>query len=121
MPQRLLALWRLVLCRVLAGLQCRALFPALAHLPGQLPVLALLPALRLGPVDRLCLVCLALRCLALRLVVRGLMLPMASAALIPQLEVQEPPRAAPSGLLFQQPAQLGLGRPGLGRPQLQAP
>ena len=101
MPQRLLALWRLALCRVLAGLQCRALFPALAHLPGQLPVLALFPALRL--------------------VVRGLMLPMASAALIPQLEVQEPPRAAPSGLLFQQPAQLGLGRPGLGRPQLQAP
>lgn len=81
-------------------------------------MLALFPALRLGPVDRLCLVllalrCLALRCLALRLVVRGLMLPMASAALIPQLEVQEPPRAAPSGLLFQQPAQLGLGRPGL--------
>ena len=72
-------------------------------------MLALFPALRLGPVDRL------------RLVVRGLMLPMASAALIPQLEVQEPPRAAPSGLLFQQPAQLGLGRPGLGRPQLQAP
>ena len=97
MPQRLLALWHLALCRVLAGLQCRALFPAL----------------RLGPVDRLCLVLLALRCLALRLVVRGLMLPMASAALIPQLEVQEPPRAAPSGLLFQQPAQLGLGRPGL--------
>lgn len=76
-------------------------------------MLALFPALRLGPVDRLCLV--------LRLVVRGLMLPMASAALIPQLEVQEPPRAAPSGLLFQQPEQLGLGRPGLGRPQLQAP
>lgn len=44
MPQRLLALWRLALCRVLAGLQCRALFPALAHLQ----------------VDRLCLVLLAL-------------------------------------------------------------
>lgn len=60
MPQRLLALWRLALCRVLAGLQCRALFPALAHLPGQLPVLALFPALVRLPVAPLCLEPLAL-------------------------------------------------------------